>query len=95
MPGQGSFQEVEAVIPLISTLKELGINHLDTAARYPPPRPGRSEQIVGETAADFVVDTKVITELSTDGSGDLEKEAMEKSVKSSLERLKRQSVSRE
>jgi aflatoxin B1 aldehyde reductase len=95
MPGHGSFQEAQAVLPLMSTLKELGINHLDTAARYPPPLPGRSEQIVGETATDFVVDTKVLTDLSTDGSGDLEKERMEESVKASLERLNRHSVSHE
>lgn len=95
MPGHGSFQEVQAVLTLMSTLKELGINHVDTAARYPPPFPGRSEQIIGETATDFVVDTKVLTNLSTDGSGDLEKERMEESVKASLERLNRESVSHE
>lgn len=93
MPGHGAFEETEAVVPLMATLKELGIKHLDTGARYPPPRPGRSEEIIGETGDGFVVDTKVYTDTSTDGSGDLEKGAMEKSVEDSLKRLKRDRVS--
>ncbi|KAJ4346715.1 uncharacterized protein N0V89_010647 [Didymosphaeria variabile] len=92
MAGSGSFQDVDSVRPLMSTLKELGITHLDTAARYPPPSPGLAEQLVGSTAEGFVVDTKVLTDTSTDGSGDLEKETMEESVNASLGRLKRESV---
>ncbi|KAL1596988.1 hypothetical protein SLS60_008570 [Paraconiothyrium brasiliense] len=91
MAGTGSFQDVDSVRPLMSTLKEHGITQLDTAARYPPPSPGLAEQLVGSTAEGFVVDTKVLTDVSTDGRGDLEKEKMERSVDASLGRLKRQS----
>lgn len=93
MAGTGSFQDAESVRLLMSTLKELEITNLDTAARYPPPSPGLAEQLVGETADGFVVDTKVLTDTRTDGSGDLKKETMEKSVNESLGRLKRKSVS--
>ncbi|KAF2448661.1 aflatoxin B1 aldehyde reductase-like protein [Karstenula rhodostoma CBS 690.94] len=88
----GSFQDTDSVRPLISTLKELGITHLDTAARYPPPSPGLAEKLVGETADGFVVDTKVLTDTRTDGSGDLVKEKMDASVGESLGRLKRERV---
>jgi aflatoxin B1 aldehyde reductase len=88
----GSFQDGDSVRPLMSTLKELGITHIDTAARYPPPSPGLSEKLVGGSADGFVVDTKVITDTRTDGSGDLERNTMEKSVNESLGRLNRDSV---
>ncbi|KAF9737400.1 hypothetical protein PMIN03_000913 [Paraphaeosphaeria minitans] len=88
----GSFQDTGSVRPLVSTLKELGINHLDTVARYPPPSPGLAEELVGETATGFIVDTKLFTDLRTDGSGDLGKEKMEKSFSESLDRLKRERV---
>lgn len=85
------FQDSESVTDLLHTLRQLGINRLDTAARYPPFNPGKSEQLIGaaDVAADaFVVDTKVYTEVG-DGSGDLTLTAMQKSVDGSLERLHR------
>ncbi|KAG8156726.1 hypothetical protein KVR01_013331 [Diaporthe batatas] len=87
------FQDKDAVTDLLSTLKQLGINRLDTAARYPPFNPGRSEQLIGEadTSGAFVVDTKVYTEVG-DGSGDLTQAAMQKSVGGSLSRLQRPHV---
>jgi aflatoxin B1 aldehyde reductase len=88
----GSFQDSNSVRPLMSTLKDLGVTHIDTAARYPPPSPGLSEKLVGESADGFVVDTKVITDTRTDGSGDLENKTMEKSVNESLRRLNRDKV---
>lgn len=85
------FQDPESVTKLLHTLKQLGINRLDTAARYPPFVPGKSEQLIGAASAfsdAFVVDTKVYTEVG-DGSGDLAQAAMQKSVDGSLERLNR------
>lgn len=86
------FQTSDAVKQLLQTLQELGVTHLDTAARYPPFNPGRSEQLIGEalnqTTNPFIIDTKVYTELG-DGSGDLTRTNLQKSVVGSLERLKR------
>lgn len=86
------FQTSESVTRLLQTLQELGITHLDTAARYPPFNPGQSELLLGQalsgTKADFVVDTKVYTELG-DGSGDLSLTNIQKSVDGSLERLQK------
>lgn len=38
---------------------------------------------------DFAVDTKVYTDVRTDGSGDLARDAVRRSVAGSLERLRR------
>lgn len=54
--------------------------------------PGRAEQLIGETielSKNFIVYTKVYTNMQNDGSGDLSRDAIEKSVQASLERLKR------
>lgn len=85
------FQDNDSVANLLQTLKQLGINRLDTAARYPPFNPGKSEELIGAASAigdAFIVDTKVYTEVG-DGSGDLTQAAMQKSVDGSLERLHR------
>lgn len=53
--------------------------------------PGRAEELIGETrdiSGSFLIDTKVYTDTTTDGSGDLASEAIEKSVLASLQRLK-------
>ena len=84
------FQDAESVQELLGTLKELGISRLDSAARYPPMNPGRSEELIGEAqklSSGFQIDTKVYTDTQTDGSGDLSVEAVEKSVGDSLKRL--------
>ncbi|KAG8158297.1 hypothetical protein KVR01_012058 [Diaporthe batatas] len=83
------FQAPDSVKPLLQALTKLGIDRLDTAARYPPLNPGRSEQLIGESElpAGFIVDTKVYTDTRGDGSGDLTPEAIDKSVNASLERL--------
>lgn len=86
------FQDAGSVNSLLAHLKVLGIDCLDTAARYPPLKPGRSEQLLGEaneSAANFLVDTKIYTDTSTDGSGDLTREAIEKSVDASFKRLRK------
>lgn len=86
------FQDAESVKQLLKTLQELGINRLDSAPRYPPLKPGRSEELIGETkelSESFLVDTKIYTNTQIDSSGDLSRENIEKSVNASLQRLKR------
>ncbi|KAI8946932.1 putative oxidoreductase [Xylaria longipes] len=87
-----AFQDVQSVKSLLATLKDLGISHIDTGARYPPLNPGRSEELLGEArdiSQDFIIDTKVFTDTRTDGSCDLTPEAISKSASSSLQRLQR------
>lgn len=87
-----AFQDADSVKSLLETLRGLGISRLDTGARYPPLNPGRSEQLLGEArdlSRDFVIDTKVYTDTTTDGSGDLTPEAIAKSADGSLQRLRR------
>lgn len=91
----GSLTDAPSVGELLTTLKSIGIDRLDTAPRYPPFHPGRSEELIGEVAdlsGEFVVDTKLFTDTATDGSGDLNKESMERSIEQSLRRLQRRSV---
>lgn len=85
------FRDNASARKLLLNLKEAGINHLDTAARYPPFNPGKSEELLGaanDLSDTFIIDTKVYTEVGH-GSGDLCREAVRKSVDSSLERLHR------
>ncbi|KAI0140214.1 putative oxidoreductase [Pestalotiopsis sp. NC0098] len=93
---QTAFQNADDVRTLLRALRDAGIQRLDTGARYPPTNMGRSEQLIGEAAkdefADFIVDTKVFTDATKDGSGDLTEGAIGKSVDASLERLQRSSV---
>ncbi|KAI1109544.1 putative oxidoreductase [Nemania sp. NC0429] len=87
-----AFQDAQSVTSLLRTLQDLGIDRLDTGARYPPFRPGRSEELLGEArdvSRDFAIDTKVFTDTKTDGSGDLTREAIARSVEGSLRRLQR------
>jgi aflatoxin B1 aldehyde reductase len=86
------FQDAESVKNLLQTIRGLGINHLDSGARYPPLRRGRAEELIGEAielSGSFIVDTKVYTDTQTDGSGDLSRQAIQKSVNGSLHRLRR------
>jgi aflatoxin B1 aldehyde reductase len=88
------FQDQDSVHSLLHTLKNLGINRLDTGARYPPLNHGRSEMLIGEAKninETFVLDTKVFTNTQTDGTGDLKREAIRKSLEGSLHRLQRPS----
>lgn len=86
------FQDPSSVRTLLKILQELGVHRLDSGARYPPMKPGRAEELIGETkelSAGFIIDTKVYTDTKTDGSGDLTCEAIEKSLHASLQRLKK------
>ena len=73
---------------LLETLKRGNVNHLDTAARYPPTSPGLSEKLLGEANAgdSMIVDTKIL--IHGDGSGTLKEEAIGQSIKQSYESLK-------
>ncbi|KAM7213309.1 putative oxidoreductase [Rhypophila decipiens] len=89
------FQDADSVANLLEKLENLGINRVDTAARYPPLRPGRSEELIGEAMGqldglglNLGIETKVYTNTATDGSGDLGREALLGSLGKSLERLK-------
>ena len=86
------FQDPSSVQSLLGNLHELGIRRLDFGARYPPLKPGRAEELIGETMAisgEFTIDTKVYTDTTMDGSGDLTGEAIERSILTSLQRMKR------
>ena len=85
------FQDSQSLHALYKTLQELGIRRLDSGARYPPMKPGRAEELIGETkdiSHGFIIDTKVYTDVRTDGSEDLKSEAIESSIQASLQRLK-------
>lgn len=84
------FQDAESIDSLLQTLSGLGIHRLDSAARYPPMNPGRSEELIGESGAyskEFIIDTKIYTNTQTNGSGDLARSAVRASVEGSLRRL--------
>ena len=86
------FQDATSVTSLLKTLQELDIHRLDSGARYPPMKPGRAEELIGETrelSRNFVIDTKVYTDVQKDGSGDLTSEAIEHSLHASLHRLEK------
>ena len=83
-----SYQTLDAVSELLVALARLDIYHIDSAARYPPTDPGRSEQLLGQTKAaetGFIIDTKINTK--GDGSGTLTADAIEKSLQASFDRL--------
>lgn len=89
------FQDSSSIQPLLGSLKDLGVHRLDSAARYPPMKPGKAEELIGETrelSEDFTIDTKVYSNTQLDGSGDLTGEAIEKSLLASLQRLKTSNV---
>lgn len=84
-----NFVNLEDIQKVLDYLKENNITHLDTAGRYPPTSPGRSEELIGETKAalqGFTIDTKILT-LSPDHLGELERSAIEKSLNTSLQRM--------
>ncbi len=86
------FQDPASVQNLLESLRDLGVHRLDSGARYPPMKPGRAEELIGETkelSGGFVIDTKVYTNTKTDGSGDLTSKAIESSLQTSLQRLKK------
>ena len=89
-PEISQLTDVESVSGLIGKLSELGINHIDTAARYPDGYNGQSEELFGLSGAGakgFVIDTKILVR-GREVAGSLGLDAVRKSVPDSLERLK-------
>ncbi|KAI1335584.1 Aldo/keto reductase [Xylariaceae sp. FL0016] len=78
-----SYATPQAVSDLLDTLQSVGIDRIDTAARYPPTDPGASERLLGEAGVSergFAIDTKILP-------GSHRPEAVAKSVGGSYERL--------
>lgn len=87
-----SFTTAAQVQELLDQLQSIGINRIDTAARYSPTSPGSSERLLGEVRAQeqgFTIDTKTSTDgsLKTDGSGSLTAANITKSINDSFSRL--------
>lgn len=83
------FPTQESVQEVLTLLKDLKINQIDTAARYPPTNHGMSEKLLGATHAasqGLTISTKVYT-AGGDGSGELDRASIQKSFSTSLERL--------
>jgi aflatoxin B1 aldehyde reductase len=87
-----SFTTAAQVQELLDQLQSIGINRIDTAARYSPTSPGSSERLLGEVRAQeqgFTIDTKTSTDgsLKTDGSESLTAANITKSINDSFSRL--------
>ena len=85
-----NYMTVASLHSLFNVLKSGNITSIDTAARYPPQHPGRSEELLGEAGAaahGFAIDTKVLTLPTSDGSGDVEPAASRSSLDTSRKRL--------
>ena len=57
-----SFPTTKETLELLNYLKSKNINHIDTARRYPSPKPGLSEKLLGDAKAaesGFVLDSKI------------------------------------
>ncbi|KAI1778528.1 putative aldo/keto reductase [Hypoxylon cercidicola] len=80
----------EVVRELLETLKEAGVDRLDTAALYPPTDIGASQRLLGQVGAarmGFAIDTKVLISMSG-FKGTLEPEKIAKSAAASYETLR-------
>lgn len=92
-----SFTTAAQVQELLDQLQSIGINRIDTAARYSPTSPGSSERLLGEVRAQeqgFTIDTKTSTDgsLKVDGSGSLTAANITKSINDSFSRLHAENV---
>jgi aflatoxin B1 aldehyde reductase len=84
-----AFREANDVQSVLDLLDSHNIKHIDTAGRYPPTNPGRSEELLGTVKAarqGFTIDTKILAGAG-DGSGELTRDRIELSVAASLRRL--------
>ena len=85
-----TFPSTTETTELLDYLKTQSIRHIDTARRYPGPKPGLSEKLLGDSKAveaGFVVDTKINIPASGP-NGSLTREKILKSVAESLEILR-------
>lgn len=84
-----NFTTPTQVQDVLNFLKENHITQLDTAGRYPPNCPGRSEELLGEvhaTSQGFTIDTKVLAQ-SKGNRGGMRRDAVETSLRTSLRRM--------
>jgi len=80
----------DQVTEVLHTLKEAGVERLDTAALYPPTDIGASQRLLGQAGAaqkGFTIDTKVLISLSG-FEGTLEPEKIAKSITESEQVLR-------
>jgi aflatoxin B1 aldehyde reductase len=87
-------EEAVKVLEHMQTLP-IKITGIDTAAAYPPTNPGESELVLGEAGvggSGFTVDTKVLIDRQSDGSGELGQDNITKSIVDSLAKLKMSKV---
>ncbi|KAK1146787.1 hypothetical protein N8T08_002548 [Aspergillus melleus] len=83
------FVSPDEVQEILDFLKQNKIIYIDTAGRYPPTAPGRSEELLGEAKAanqGFTIDTKILTQTTNQG-GHMERSAVERSLEISLRRM--------
>ena len=84
----GRFSSSNDVKALLELLRSLNIARIDIAPVYPATSPGKAEQLLGQCDPDgFTIDTKIMVTDMT-GKGTLKADAIEKSIDTSLERLK-------
>ena len=58
-----SFNDAATVAQVLDILKDVDVKQIDTAPRYPPTSPGKSEDLLGEAHAAskaFEIDSKVV-----------------------------------
>ena len=79
----------EEVQEILDFLKQIRNIQIDTAGRYPPTVPSRSEELLGEAKAanqGFTIDTKILMQTTNQG-GHMERSAVERSLEISLRRM--------
>jgi aryl-alcohol dehydrogenase-like predicted oxidoreductase len=85
--GMHGFGDEAAFGDVLATLHQGEVKQLDTAARYPPPKQGESERILGRSHSGdqgFLIDTKVLMGFD---EGELTSKAIDQSIQDSLSRL--------
>ncbi|KAH8816132.1 putative aldo/keto reductase [Xylogone sp. PMI_703] len=80
---------LEEVNELLSSLSDIGLNQLDSAASYPPGAKWVTETLLGQSKASekgFTIDTKILV-TGGNGAGHLSEKNIDASVEKSLELL--------
>lgn len=89
-----SFNDEATVAQALDILKEVDVNQIDTAPRYPPSSPGKSECLLGEAhvaSEAFKIDSKIV--IVPDTNGAIGAASIQQSVGKTLSRLGLQKVS--
>ena len=69
--GKTDFQDAKDFSVILQASLKAGVHRLDMGARYPPMKPGESEELIGETSEisnKFLVETNIYTNTQTDGA---------------------------